>query len=131
MKTHTNSLTQPPGTMTRDSAIVLASLFKAKVLLGTATPAIESYYNAKQGKYGLVELNERYLNLELPEMKIADIREARKRKTMQSHFTPLLINSVSKALENREQVILFQKPKGFFSLPGMRYMRMDTRLQTL
>lgn len=97
----------------RDTAIVLASFHKAKVLLGTATPSIESYYNAKTGKYALVELKERYLNLEMPEIKIADVRESRKRKEMQSHFTPSLINSVSKALENKEQVILFQNRRGF------------------
>ena len=97
----------------RDTAIVLASLHHAKTLLGTATPSLESYFNIETGKYALVNLNERYLNLEMPDIKVADVREARKKKQMQSLFTPLLLNSISNALENKEQVILFQNRRGF------------------
>jgi primosomal protein N' (replication factor Y) len=97
----------------RDAAILLASVHHAKVLLGTATPSLESYFNAQTEKYGLVKLNERYLNLEMPEIKVVDLKEVRKRKEMLSHFSPLLINSMSKALENKEQVILFQNRRGF------------------
>ncbi len=97
----------------RDAAIMLARFHGAKVLLGTATPSIESYYNTKTGKYGLVELMIRYLELEMPEIKIVDIRKARLKKEMQSLFSPLLLDSVNKALENNEQVILFQNRRGF------------------
>lgn len=97
----------------RDSAIVLARLHKAKVLLGTATPSIESYYNAKSGKYGFVELTQRYLDIKLPEIVIANTREAQKRKQMSGHFTPQLISEIQKAVNNREQIILFQNRRGF------------------
>ncbi len=99
----------------RDAAIMLAGIHHAKVILGTATPSLESYFNTRKGKYGLVELKERYLNLEMPEIKVVDLKEVRKRKEMQSHFSPLLINSIEKALENREQIILFQNRRGFFT----------------
>ncbi|UCH15104.1 MAG: DEAD/DEAH box helicase family protein, partial [Bacteroidales bacterium] len=88
----------------RDAAIMLARFHGAKVLLGTATPSIESFYNTITGKFGLVELMIRYLELEMPEIKIVDVRKARLKKEMQSFFSPLLISSVNKALENKEQV---------------------------
>ncbi|BDX38043.1 primosomal protein N' [Tenuifilaceae bacterium CYCD] len=97
----------------RDAAIVLASIHNAKVLLGTATPAIETCFNARTGKYGLVELNERYRGIELPEIKIVDIKDARKRKQMRSHFSDTLLNAIDKALNNKEQIILFQNRRGF------------------
>ena len=97
----------------RDVAIMLARMHGAKTLLGTATPSIESYYNAKRGKYGLVELMTRYLDIQLPEILIGDILEAKKKKEMSSHFTPLLIESIKEALNNREQIILFQNRRGF------------------
>lgn len=97
----------------RDSAIVLASIHNAKVLLGTATPSIETYFNARTGKYGLVEIAERYRGIELPEIKVVDIKEARKRKQMKSHFSDTLLNEISVALANNEQVILFQNRRGF------------------
>lgn len=97
----------------RDAAIILASIHNAKVLLGTATPAIETYFNARTGKYGLVELSERYRGIELPEIKIVDIKDARKRKQMKSHFSDTLLNAIDKALANNEQVILFQNRRGF------------------
>ncbi len=97
----------------RDLAVVLAMLHKAKVLLGTATPGIETYYNARTNRYGLVELNQRYQNINLPQIEVADVRWASKRKQMQSHFTPALISQIEQALANNEQVILFQNRRGF------------------
>lgn len=97
----------------RDAAIVLASIHNAKVLLGTATPSIETYFNARTGKYGLVELSERYLGMELPEIRVVDVRDARKRKQMKSHFSDVLLREIDVALSNNEQVILFQNRRGF------------------
>lgn len=97
----------------RDAAIVLASYFDAKVLLGTATPSFESYFNAKTGKYGLVTMSKRFYDVALPQIKIADMGEAYKRGIMKSHFTPELIDEITKALEQKEQVILFQNRRGF------------------
>jgi primosomal protein N' (replication factor Y) len=97
----------------RDAAIVLAKLHRAKTLLGSATPAIETYYNAQQNKFGYVQLNERFGGVQLPEICIADVKEAKKKKLMKSHFTPLLLESIGLALEQKEQVILFQNRRGF------------------
>ncbi len=97
----------------RDSAIMLARFHGAKVLLGTATPSIESFYNTKTGKYGFAELKIRYLELEMPEIEVVDVRKARMKKEMRSLFSPVLLNSVENALENKEQVILFQNRRGF------------------
>jgi len=113
---HENSYKQfdpAPRYHARDAAIVLSHLTGAKVLLGTATPAIESYYNALTGKYGLVELSERFQQIELPKILTADLRDAYKRKQMRGHFTPLLFEEIEKALEAKEQVILFQNRRGF------------------
>ncbi len=97
----------------RDAAIVLASIHNAKVLLGTATPAVESYFNARMGKYGLVELTERYRGIELPEIVIVDVADARKRKQMKSHFSDKLLTEIETALNRNEQIILFQNRRGF------------------
>jgi primosomal protein N' (replication factor Y) len=97
----------------RDAAIVLASMHGAKTLLGTATPAIESYYNACEGKYGLVELTQRYAGMELPEVHIVDIALARKQKKMQSHFHPDLLTAIEETLKAGKQAILFQNRRGF------------------
>ncbi|NSW94305.1 MAG: primosomal protein N' [Bacteroidales bacterium] len=97
----------------RDSAIVLAGLHHAKVLLGSASPSIESYNNAVTGKYGLVELNERYGQIKLPQIILANTREAYKRKLMVSHFTPQLLEAIDEALAKNEQVVLFQNRRGF------------------
>ena len=97
----------------RDSAIVLANMHKAKVLLGTATPSVESFYNAQQNKYGYVQITKRHKNIELPQITLADIRIARKEKTMKSIFHPLMIENINEALSNGEQVILFQNRRGF------------------
>ncbi len=97
----------------RDAAIVLASLHGAKVVLGTATPSFESFFNAKTGKYGLVTLNQRYNETALPMIIVADMKLAYKRKEMNSFFTPELLQQIKSALESREQVILFQNRRGF------------------
>lgn len=97
----------------RNAAIVLASLYGAKTLLGTATPSIETYYNATTGKYGLVELNERYQDIQLPEILSVDIKELSRKKRMNGQFSPILLEHVRKTLEHKEQVILFQNRRGF------------------
>ena len=106
----------------RSTAIMLAkmsnenahsSLNPCKVLLGTATPSLESYHNAKTGKYGLVELKERYQGIELPEIQVVDIADLQHRKMMAGPFSPLLLNKVREALERGEQAILFQNRRGF------------------
>lgn len=97
----------------RDTAIMLAQQHGAKVVLGTATPSVETYYNCMTGKYKLVNLHERYLNLQLPEITVVNTRELRRRKQMQSHFAPVLLDSIGEALKNGEQVILFQNRRGF------------------
>lgn len=97
----------------RNSAIVLASLYGAKTLLGTATPSIETYYNATTGKYGLVELKERYKDIQLPEIVPVDIKELARKKRMTGQFSRLLLGEITEALNNKEQVILFQNRRGF------------------
>lgn len=113
---HENTFKQfdpAPRYHARDSSIVLANLHNARVLLGTATPSIETYHNALAGKYGLVKLESRFLDVAMPAIEIADVRRARKKKQMQSHFHPALIDSIRAALQLREQVILFQNKRGF------------------
>ncbi len=97
----------------RDSAIYLAHLHKAKILLGSATPSLESYYNAKIKKYGLVTLKGRYGGVKSPLIEVVSIAEETKRKTMQSHFTSVLMNEIKEALSRKEQVILFQNRRGY------------------
>jgi primosomal protein N' (replication factor Y) (superfamily II helicase) len=113
---HENTFKQfdpAPRYHARDTAIMLARFHGARVLLGTATPSIETYYNCKSGKYSLVELSDRYGDMELPEIRVVNTRELRRKKRMQSHFSPLLLDSITEALKNREQVILFQNRRGF------------------
>lgn len=97
----------------RDAAIVLAKLHNSKVLLGSATPSIESYTNAKQGKYLLVQLSDRYKGLKLPLMLCADLKQEKRLKNMQSHFSGLLLDEMKLALAKKEQVILFQNRRGY------------------
>ncbi len=97
----------------RDTAIMLASLHKAKTILGSASPSIESYHNALNGKYGLTELKERHGAIKLPNIILANTREAYRKKLMVSHFTPQLIYAIDDALGKEEQVILFQNRRGF------------------
>lgn len=97
----------------RSVAIVTASLFGAKTLLGTATPSMESYHNATTGKYGLVELKERYKGIELPEIQVVDTKDLQRRKMMNGPFSPLLLAKLREALEHGEQALLFQNRRGF------------------
>ena len=97
----------------RNAAVVLASMHGAKTLLGTATPAIETYQNALTGKYGLVEINQRFEEMAMPEILVVDTKEAYRKKQMESHFSDLLIEKIGKALSNHEQVILFQNRRGY------------------
>ena len=97
----------------RNAAMVLASLFGAKTLLGTATPSIETYYNAIHGKYGFVQLTERHRQIQLPEIEAVDIKELARKKRMNAQFSPLLLQKIREALEQKEQVILFQNRRGF------------------
>ena len=97
----------------RNAAIVLASMYGAKTLLGTATPSVETWHNATTGKYGLVELKERYKEIQLPEIIPVDIKELHRKKMMNSPFSPLLLQYIREALEQKEQVILFQNRRGF------------------
>ena len=97
----------------RDAAIVLANLFKAKTLLGSATPSLESYFNASQGKYGLVELNTRYNNVLMPDIELVDLADKYKRKRMKGHFSDRLIEEMTETLEQGFQIILFQNRRGF------------------
>ena len=97
----------------RDAAMVLAKMHNAKVLLGSATPSAESYFNAQENKYGLAELHTRHGGAALPEIIIADVKEAAKRKQMKSHFSPALLDHIDAALKEKEQVIIFQNRRGF------------------
>ena len=97
----------------RDAAIVLALQNKAKVVLGTATPSIESFQNTKNGKYGLVELKERFGKTLLPEIQLLNLSDAYKKKQMKGHFSLKMIGLIEKALQNNEQVILFQNRRGY------------------
>lgn len=97
----------------RDASVVLAHLHKAKVLLGSATPSLESYFNAQQNKYGFVELNRRFGNIQLPKIELIDIKEKHRKKLMTHHFSDRLLKMMQEALEEKEQIILFQNRRGF------------------
>ncbi len=99
----------------RDAAIMLAKMYGAKVLLGSATPSFESYQHALQGKYGLVRLNCRYGGVQMPEIVMADLKEYRRKKLMQGSFSPLLIDEMKQVLAQGYQVILFQNRRGYSS----------------
>lgn len=97
----------------RDAAVVLAMMHGAKTLLGSATPGIESYYNARTGKYALVELNRRYGNVLMPDIELVDIKEKHRKKRMNGHFSDRLMKEIEETLSEGEQVILFQNRRGF------------------
>lgn len=97
----------------RDTALVLSKLHKARTLLGSATPAIESAYQAEQGKYGLVKLDARWGNATLPELRLADTRIAQRQKTMKAMFSEELIQAMRETVEKKEQVIIFQNRRGY------------------
>ena len=97
----------------RDAAIVLAKLHDAKILLGSATPSLESYFNAAQKKYGLVALNRRHGNVQLPKIELIDIKEKQRKKEMKGHFSDRMLLLIQEALDAKEQVILFQNRRGY------------------
>src|SRR5574344_385834 len=97
----------------RSAAIVLAGMYGAKTLLGTATPSMESLFNAKTGKYGLVRLQHRYKDIAMPKIQVVDIKDLQHRKMMNGPFSPQLLTKVRETLDNNEQVILFQNRRGF------------------
>ena len=99
----------------RNTAIMLASMCNAKTLLGSATPAMESYANAMKGKYGLVTLSERFRNVKLPKTEIINTAELRRKKYMQGIFSPQLVGQISQTLEKGKQVILFHNRRGYSS----------------
>ncbi|POY38710.1 primosomal protein N' [Flavobacterium alvei] len=97
----------------RDASIVLANSHKAKVLLGSATPSIGTYFNSQSGKYGLVEISKRYGNVKMPEIELVNLKDKYFRKQMSGHFSDILIEEITKTLSLGEQVILFQNRRGF------------------
>ena len=97
----------------RDAAIYLGNMYRAKVLLGSATPSMESFFNAHNGKYGFVQLTERFGGVQMPQIEVVSIAEETKKKTIQSHFTSVLMNDIHTALAAKEQVILFQNRRGY------------------
>ncbi len=97
----------------RNAAIVLANMHGAKVLLGSATPSLESFHNSKTGKYGFVNLSKRFEETELPAVTVVDIKELKRKKRMKGLFSPLLTEKMQTALDNDEQIILFQNRRGF------------------
>ncbi len=102
-----------PRYQARDSAIVLAKLFKTKILLGSATPSLETMYNAKTNKYGYVALNKRHGNILMPEINLIDIKEKQRKKEMTGHFSDTLLRAITDTLSAGEQIILFQNRRGF------------------
>nr|WP_235207197.1 primosomal protein N' [Pedobacter sp. V48] len=105
-----------PRYQARDAAVYLAHLHQAKIVLGSATPSIESYYNAVSGKYGLVTITERFGGVDLPLQEVISISEETKRKKMVSYFSTKLIDEIAFTLENKEQVILFQNRRGYATI---------------
>lgn len=97
----------------RDAAVVLSSFFKSKILLGSATPSLESYYNAQENKYGLVEINRRYNNVQMPDIELVDLKDKHKKKRMKGHFSDRLIEEITETLKEGHQVILFQNRRGY------------------
>ncbi|WP_149303360.1 replication restart helicase PriA [Pareuzebyella sediminis] len=97
----------------RDAAIVLANLHDCNILLGSATPSIESFYNTRSGKYGLAEIKRRYGNVLMPEMELVDLKEQTRKKRMKGHFSERLLEEIQTALDEGEQVILFQNRRGY------------------
>src|SRR6056297_451819 len=97
----------------RDAAVVLAALHKAKIVLGSATPSIESMYNARTNKYGYAVIVHRYGDVLMPDINLVDIKEATRKRRMKGHFSEKLIKAITEALEEGEQIILFQNRRGF------------------
>lgn len=103
----------PPRLQARDTALVLAMQHKAQVLLGSATPSLESYYNTQIGKYGYVALRERYGNVLQPEIQLIDLKDKVKKKQMNGHFSDTLVEAITETLQAKKQVILFQNRRGY------------------
>lgn len=97
----------------RDAVLVMAQLHHAKVILGSATPSVETYFHAEQNKYGLVKLDRRFGDAQLPQIKLADMSEERRRKTVKGEFSGLLLKGIEEALGNKEQIIIFQNRRGY------------------
>jgi primosomal protein N' (replication factor Y) len=97
----------------RDAAIVLAKIHQAKILLGSATPSLETYFNAQQNKYGFVEINRRHGNVQLPKIELINVKEKQRKKEMTGHFSDRLLKLIQEALDQKEQIILFQNRRGF------------------
>lgn len=97
----------------RDSAVVLGHLHNAKLLMGSATPSLESYHNAKTGKYGLVTLKKRFGNVLMPDIELVDIKEKNRKKLMTGHFSDRLLEEMHEVLKNGEQIIIFQNRRGY------------------
>ena len=97
----------------RDAAIVLAKMHNAKLLLGSATPSLESYFNAENKKYGFVELTRRFGDVQLPKIQLIDIKEKHRKREMTGHFSDTMLRLITDALNEKEQVILFQNRRGF------------------
>jgi primosomal protein N' (replication factor Y) len=97
----------------RDSALMLAKMHGAKVLLGSATPSIESYFHAHENKFGLVELTQRFQDIKMPNIIVVDTKEAYRKKQMKSHFSPILLDEIKNTIESGKQIILFQNRRGF------------------
>jgi primosomal protein N' (replication factor Y) len=97
----------------RDSAIVLGTLHKAKLLMGSATPSLESYHNAEIGKFGLIHIKKRFGNVLMPDIELVDIKEKHRKKQMKGHFSDRLLEAMHEALKNNEQIILFQNRRGY------------------
>ena len=97
----------------RSAAIMLASMYGAKTLLGSATPCMETYTNAKNGKFGYVRLDKRYKDIALPKIEVVDVKDMTRRKMMKGPFSPRLLEAIQESLENNKQVILFQNRRGF------------------
>ena len=113
---HENTFKQydpAPRYHARDTAIILSQLFDANILLGSATPSVESYYNSQQEKYGLVELTRRYGNVLMPDIALVDIKEKHRKKEMTGHFSDTLLDAIKEALKEEEQIILFQNRRGY------------------
>lgn len=109
----------------RDAAIVLSKIHGANILLGSATPSIESYHNAETGKYGYVEINSRYGNVRPPKIELVDIKEAHRKRRMKGRFSERLLAEIQLSLDDREQIILFQNRRGF--APILECLRCGTR----
>ena len=97
----------------RDAAVYLAQLHQCGIVLGTATPSLESYYNAQTGKYSYSVMNQRFKEVEMPDIELVSLKEARRKKQMKGHFTPELLEAIENCLQKKEQIILFQNRRGY------------------